>query len=208
MTIKAVLFDLDGVLLNACDWHKKALNKALLKTVGYSISEEDHYNKYNGLPTKVKLEMLGIRSELTKDIFDLKQKYTIELIEAQGKKDEDKIELVKYLQNENIVVACVTNSIRRTANLMLSKVGILDALNFVITNEDVRYPKPDNEGYIMAMIKSGSLPQETIIVEDSPKGIAAAQKSYTHIYRVDNADDVTLSKFLSYISTYKLDLTG
>ena len=40
--IKAILFDLDGVLVDACDWHYLALNRALDEVVGFTISREDH----------------------------------------------------------------------------------------------------------------------------------------------------------------------
>ena len=59
MMNKAVLFDLDGVLVDACDWHYEALNRALKQVSNYEISREDHTTTYNGLPTKRKLQMLA-----------------------------------------------------------------------------------------------------------------------------------------------------
>lgn len=56
--IKAVLFDMDGVLIDAKEWHYEALNKAL-KLFGMEISRYDHLNTFDGLPTKVKLMMLA-----------------------------------------------------------------------------------------------------------------------------------------------------
>ena len=55
MTIKAVLFDMDGVLIDARDWHYEALNKALA-IFGMEINRYDHLVTYDGLPTKKKLE--------------------------------------------------------------------------------------------------------------------------------------------------------
>ncbi len=56
--IKAIIFDLDGVLIDATQWHFEALNKAL-HLFGYTITEEEHKNFYNGLPTRKKLEHLS-----------------------------------------------------------------------------------------------------------------------------------------------------
>ena len=56
--IKAVLFDMDGVLIDAKDWHYEALNKAL-GLFGIEISRYDHLATFDGLPTKVKLQMLS-----------------------------------------------------------------------------------------------------------------------------------------------------
>ena len=58
MTIKAILFDMDGVLIDARDWHYDALNKAL-DHFGYFISRDSHLSTFDGLPTKDKLKILS-----------------------------------------------------------------------------------------------------------------------------------------------------
>ena len=55
---KAVLFDMDGVLIDARDWHFDALNDAL-RPFDYQISLTDHQERFNGLSTRVKLEILS-----------------------------------------------------------------------------------------------------------------------------------------------------
>ncbi len=62
-TIKLILFDLDGVLVEAQDWHYEALNRAL-ELFGMPISRYDHLSTYNGLPTRKKLEMLSVEKGL------------------------------------------------------------------------------------------------------------------------------------------------
>jgi beta-phosphoglucomutase-like phosphatase (HAD superfamily) len=57
MKIKAIIFDLDGVLVDATEWHYEALNRAL-GLFGYTIARYEHLTTYNGLPTRKKLEML------------------------------------------------------------------------------------------------------------------------------------------------------
>jgi beta-phosphoglucomutase-like phosphatase (HAD superfamily) len=54
---EAVIFDMDGVLIDAREWHYEALNEAL-GIFGESISYEEHLGRFDGLPTKVKLRML------------------------------------------------------------------------------------------------------------------------------------------------------
>jgi len=81
MGIKLVLFDMDGVLVNAKDIHYRALNFALGPK--YEISEQDHHTIYDGLPTKDKLERLTIIKGLPEgeyeNIWKRKQNITIEL---------------------------------------------------------------------------------------------------------------------------------
>ena len=65
--IKAVIFDMDGVLIDAKDWHYEALNRAL-ELFGYTISRYDHLVTYDGLPTRKKLEMLTKERDLPKEL--------------------------------------------------------------------------------------------------------------------------------------------
>ena len=67
--MKAILFDLDGVLVDACEWHYLSLNRALKEVVGFTINREDHNSTYNGLPTKVKLKILEVNEEQSKKIW-------------------------------------------------------------------------------------------------------------------------------------------
>ena len=58
---KLVIFDLDGVLVDACEWHKDALNNALERVCNYKITEKDHKEVFNGIPTRIKLNILSER---------------------------------------------------------------------------------------------------------------------------------------------------
>jgi len=195
-TNKCVLFDLDGVLVDACDWHYQALNNALYEVCKYRISSDDHFNIFNGLPTRKKLSKLvsdGIIKENEKPLIEqLKQKYTIEIIESTCKEDKSKINLISNLKTKNYLIGCVTNSIKRTATLMLRNCGILNMLDILITNEDCRNNKPHPEAYIKALIFLGCYPENSIIVEDSDLGIKAASMTGCKIIRVNNATEVNL----------------
>lgn len=68
--IKAVLFDMDGVLIDAKDWHYEALNKAL-GLFGLGISRYDHLHTFDGLPTNVKLENVIRTTLFTKRVTSL-----------------------------------------------------------------------------------------------------------------------------------------
>jgi HAD superfamily hydrolase (TIGR01509 family) len=200
MSVELVIFDLDGVLVDACEWHRVALNEALKEVCNYEISLEDHYNKYNGLPTKVKLAALTEINILSEDehidVYDLKQEKTKEIIESNAKIRQEKIDLLEWLvQDKNLKVACFTNSIRETAYMMLDKTGILNYFDMVLTNQDVEKPKPDPEGYIKTLKELDISNKNTIIVEDSPKGLQAAKESGCHVISVKNADEVTIELF-------------
>jgi beta-phosphoglucomutase len=82
--IKLIIFDLDGVLVEAKNLHFEALNKALGKE--YAISWKEHLSKYDGLKTNQKLEMLtinkGLPAKLHSQIWEDKQKYTLQELRA------------------------------------------------------------------------------------------------------------------------------
>jgi len=196
---RAVLFDLDGVLVDACNWHYEALNRALKEVANYTISEEDHFNTYNGLPTRRKLHALVelgiIREDDFESISELKQQYTVEVINEFCTQSISKIALMQMLKAEGYKIACVTNCIRKTATLMLEKTGILDYLDILIPNEDTYYNKPHPEPYIKGLVMLNALPEDAIIVEDSPKGLEAARQTGCKVLEVKNATEVTKDLF-------------
>lgn len=202
--IKALLYDLDGVLVNATEWHYESLNMALQEVAGFVIKRDEHISTFNGIPTMKKLEILHeqgrLANELFQKVWDKKQEKTFEVIEKSATIDQTKTRLHKGTSKYKKV--CVTNSIRKSALMMLEKTGQLEFMDLVISNEDVWCPKPFPEGYIRAMIQLDVKPKECLIVEDSPKGIEAAKWSGGNVYEVAGFHEVTLENILSKILQY------
>ena len=192
--IKLVIFDLDGVLVEAKNIHYDALNEALGKE--YSISWNEHLSTYDGLKTNQKLDMLserkGLPTELHKDIWNHKQKLTLQKLK-QLEPSDILIELMDSLVERGYKIAVCSNSIRKTVLTVLSKLGIMEYMDLVISNEDVKNSKPHPEMYWKAISMMSCLPEETLIVEDSPYGLLAAARSNSHILRVKNTKEVTLT---------------
>ena len=204
--IKAILYDLDGVLVDATEWHYEALNDALKEVAGFIIKRNEHITTFNGIPTMKKLEILCEQGRLNKSMFEeiweKKQEKTFGVIEKYGFTDSNKIRL--HEQTKNLRKVCVTNSIKKSALLMLEKTGQLQYMDFVISNEDVSIPKPSSEGYDMAIKKLNITPKECMIIEDSPKGIEAAIQSKSHVYEVSGYNEVTLENILTKINYYNI----
>lgn len=115
--IKAVIFDMDGVLIDAKEWHYEALNKAL-GLFGYEISRYDHLVTYDGLPTSKKLEMLtmekGMPQKLHTFINSLKQQYTVDKIFTDCHPMFHHEYALSSLKAEGYHIAVASNSIRKT----------------------------------------------------------------------------------------------
>lgn len=194
--IKLIAFDLDGVLVDIKDVHYTSLNSALASlNEKYVISKDEHLSLYDGLKTNEKLKMLTLEKGLPENshdyIWNLKQNMTMQMLESISV-DDRLVEIFKYLKSEGYLVACCSNSIYQTINLALEKIGIVEYFDEIISNEHVKSPKPHPQIYWEAMVSMNVLPEETLIVEDSPVGLLAANRSGANILRVKNSKDVTM----------------
>jgi HAD superfamily hydrolase (TIGR01509 family) len=202
MKIKAIIFDMDGVLVEAKEWHYKALNRAL-ELFGYQISRYDHLTTYDGLPTSKKLEMLSLESGLPKELHqfinEMKQIYTMEIVYAECKPRFVHEYALSKLKTKGFKLAVASNSIRNTVEVMMEKSKLIHYLDQIISASDVRKPKPDPEIYLTTMTKLGLAPQECLIIEDNENGIKAARASGAHVLVVKDVHDVNLSNIETQI---------
>jgi HAD superfamily hydrolase (TIGR01509 family) len=201
MFIDAILFDLDGVLVDACDWHYESLNEALIDAGFPAIDRVSHLTTYNGLPTRVKLKMLGVPEDMIDSINLKKQNYTLEIIRKNATLMQEKIELHEYLKSTGVKIACVTNSIGETAREMLIRTGQMPYIDLLVSNEMVSRNKPYPDCYNYAIKTLGVEPRNCICVEDSEKGIEAATSSMSgHLWVVSDTTKVTKQNYIKFIN--------
>jgi HAD superfamily hydrolase (TIGR01509 family) len=202
--IKLIIFDLDGVLVNARELHYNALNRALDSIdKKYVIEREEHLSTYDGLSTKKKLNLLSKNKDLPKElhnkVWELKQQMTLKIID--GFSVDDRIRgILRSFKSEGYIISCATNSIRETAKLQLIRKGFFEYIDFMYSNQDVKNPKPNSEMYLRCMIKAEVNPNETLIVEDSDVGRKGALSSGAILCPVKDADDVSYDKIKDTIN--------
>lgn len=193
--IKCILFDFDGVLCDLCEVHKIALNTAMKKTVGFNITDRDHYAKFNGLPTSKKLEMLHEQGHIKKDdiqkISDLKQKLTLKEI-TNIKPDKTRSEILEYLTKKQIIIAVVSNAKRETITQALKKMGLWEYISFVVSNDDTTKNKPNPDPYLLAINRSRFDKSEIIAIEDNENGVIAAVDAGIECIQIMKFDELTL----------------
>lgn len=206
--IKLVIFDLDGVLIDAKNIHYDALNQALGEK--YSISWSEHLSIFDGLKTNQKLEMLtrtkNLPVELHESIWLKKQQITLSKLK-EIRPASLLVECFEQLVSQGYKIAVCSNSIRKTVLTVLSKLGLIEYVDLILSNEDVINSKPHPEMYWSAISKMSVLPEETLIVEDSPYGLLAASRAKAHILRVKNANEVSWSIISSKITDINMGLT-
>ena len=203
--IGLVIFDLDGVLVEAKKIHFEALNKALsFFGEEYTISWGEHLNKYDGLKTTTKLQMLtkdkGLPPSLYDEVWGKKQDITLKELDKLSV-NQAIYECMHDLTKSGYKVACCSNSIRKTVFTVLGRLGIIDFFDLILSNEDVSNSKPHPEIYWKAMSEFKVLPEETLIVEDSPYGLLAAERSGANILRVASPKDVNSETIAKRIKT-------
>lgn len=204
--IKLIVFDMDGVLVDARELHYDALNRALCSIDRkYNISRKEHLSTFDGLPTSKKLSILTNTKDLPKNIhkkvWSLKQEFTRKIIDEEMLYDDRMRSILKRLKEDGYGICVASNSIRESVKMMLLRKGLLEYVDFFISNQDVKSPKPNPEMYLKAMISFGVGPLETLIVEDSHVGRQAAIQSGAYLCAVTDPDDVTYEKVSSHLIT-------
>jgi len=191
---KLFIFDLDGVLIHSRELHYQSLNQALEEiNSDYVISLEEHLSTYDGLNTTRKLELLterkGLPPNLYNSIWTNKQRLTFEWLKKIPK-DQRLIDICLKLKEQNYKIAVASNSIRESVKLSLISLGIIEFVDYYVSNEDVKRPKPFPEMYWKCMTTLNALPKDTIIIEDSHIGRQGAINSGAHLLPVENCDYV------------------
>jgi HAD superfamily hydrolase (TIGR01509 family) len=208
---KLVIFDLDGVLIDSRELHYDALNDALRKVdEKYVISREEHLSVFDGLNTTKKLELLSERKGLPREYYNQiwqdKQKATFHLI-PDAPKNPSVQYIMQQLKMRGWKVAVASNSIRETVRISLHSMGVLNLVDYIVSNEDVFFPKPFPEMYWKCMTAMKALPKDTIIIEDSHIGREGATNSGAHLYPVKDAYELNGNKFLDMIDEFTKEET-
>jgi len=206
--IKGIFFDFDGVLIKLTEVHFVALNNAIKNIAGdkYTISEEEHNSIYNGLSTKTKLNLLvhnkGLNISLVDDIFNLKQKLTIDAIEELITPNMELRNDLTKLKNEGLFICCASNALLSTVEIGLKKLNIFDLFDSIIGNDYIERQKPAPDVYLHSFMKMGLDPKECLIVEDSKYGRESAYRSGAYICTVDNESDTKYDYIKKCIDKY------
>lgn len=209
--IKLIIFDLDGVLVDAKEIHYESLNKSIeLIDKKFIITREEHLTKYDGLPTNIKLELLSKEKGLPETqhsyIWEMKQRITSDVIKEMLTESLYLKSVLKKLKSDGYKIYVASNSIRDTIKLMLYKTGLIEYVDHYFGNEDVKTSKPHPEIYLKSMVHAGVRPNETLIIEDSFHGRKSAIDSGGFLLSVETPNDVTYEKITNMVKTISEDV--
>ncbi|MDC3404088.1 HAD-IA family hydrolase [Candidatus Pelagibacter sp.] len=208
--INLIIFDLDGVLVDTKKNHYIALNEALKKFgIKKTISYEDHLRKFDGLPTYEKLKILNkegvLDVKLNKSVHKYKQIFTKKSLLKNVHYNKNIFEIFKKL-SKKVKIAIATNATKTTLDICINKLKIRKFIDFTISNENLKNPKPNPEIYLKVFIKFGFYPKNVLIIEDSFVGREAAISSGANLLAIKHLKEVNYKNIINSINKNSINL--
>ena len=191
--IKCAIFDLDGVLVDTAKYHYLAW-KEIAANMDFVFSENDN-ERLKGVSRMASLEILlevgnikGLSTTEKERIAAQKNRRYIEMLSCLNESEllPGAKEYLNKLKAKNIKVAL--GSASKNAPFILEKLNISDLFDVIVDGNSVSKAKPDPEVFLLAAEKSGLLPSQCCVYEDSQAGINAALTGGFHTVAIDKGD--------------------
>lgn len=179
-SVKAIIFDMDGVLVNT-EPHHLILEKKLFKRLGLNINGQEHGN-YLGLSTKQMWIEITRNHDLPGTPEELTGKNREEILNYFSKLDEVELmpgvrDLLEKLNQKGIPLALASASEAAVVDLILSKTVLRKYFMHIVSLEAVGKSKPEPDIYLHTARLMSVAPEECLVIEDSPNGIKAAKSA-------------------------------
>ncbi len=175
---RAVIFDLDGVLVDSEPIHFEALNE-ILSQEGITLTEEEN-QEFLALPANEVWGRLAGRYALRGQVEEYLQRYEKEVMHAFQKPLKSPPflpDLLHTLQSKGIALAVASSSRREWIEKILTTLNLREYFAVIVSSDDVQRGKPDPEVYLSAAQRLGIHPQECLAVEDAPNGVLSAKRA-------------------------------
>ena len=202
----AIIFDMDGVLVDSEPLFLKAIN-SLLTSLGVNpVTDDENESILIGTTVEETWNLLinmrslpgTIHSYLDKYDKFVKEVLKSDLVPRPGVKS-----LIEECSNRGIPKAVASSSLREWVHLKLNTINLQDKFDVVLGGDDVQKGKPEPDIYLMAAEKLQMNPSQCIAIEDSPVGISAAVDAgiYTVAVLTESTKNLDLSKANEIIET-------
>ena len=175
--IKAILFDMDGVLSDTQSLHAQ-VESEILGRYGIDLTPEEITRRYAGVRTIEFFKDLLSVSNPSVDVDALMVEKWQKVFEAAKKEIlsiPGAVELIDLATSNNLKMAVVTASPREYADIVLSSLKIKNRFEIIVTGDQLKKGKPDPEGYLKAVSGLSLRPDECVVIEDGRSGMQAAK---------------------------------
>ena len=186
LMFEAVLFDNDGILIDTERRYVQACQEITQEMFGLEITLEiyQEWGYTKGTGTQGWLLAQGIENEKVEKYRTLRDVRYEELLSQPIEVMDGVKELLEFLGSQKIPRAMVTATFRKHLDLAHSQTGLLPMFTFAVTNEDTENSKPAPDGYLLAAKKLGIAPEKCLVLEDSPRGIAAGKAAGMTVWAI------------------------
>lgn len=203
MKPKAVLFDLDGVLVDSSSYHQRALER-LGAELGVVVTESFHRATFGMRTRETLLQLLTSpppEDELER-LVERKEALFRELARGHLVPLEGAVELVRALRLAGYRLAIGSSTVRANVGLALEEIGVFAEFDVIVSGEEVLVGKPEPDVFLKAAQKLGVSPSRCVVVEDAPQGVEAARRGKMRVIavaasqppeRLKNADRIVTS---------------
>lgn len=185
MPFKAAIFDMDGVVVDTVPIHFNAWKK-MFADYGHEFSFEEYKQKVDGIPRidGAKAVLTELSDQQIEVAAAKKQEYFLEEIEkSEIPIYQTTFDLINDLQKRGIKVAVISAS--KNAPQILTRIGLVERLDAVVSGHDVTRGKPDPQVFLIAAEKIGVDPSECIVFEDAVLGVKAAKNASMRCVGID-----------------------
>jgi beta-phosphoglucomutase-like phosphatase (HAD superfamily) len=175
-TIRAALFDMDGVLINSEPYHIRATQLALGER-GASFTERDNRAFFGATDAEV-FRLLRILFDLdtpTEELVARKRRHVIALVRGAGRPAPGVPGVPLRLREAGLRLGLVSASARPVIEAVLETVGLADAFEAIVSGDEVPRGKPAPDGFLMAARRLAIEPARCLVVEDSRNGVLAGK---------------------------------
>lgn len=193
--VAAVIFDLDGVLVDTAVFHYQAW-KRLAKQFGFDFTEIENeqlkgVSRVDSLNLILKWANKEVSAPEKEQLASLKNTWYLELVENMKEGDvlPGTIDLLTYLKATDKRIAL--GSASKNAVRILEKTGIRHYFDAIIDGNAVKNSKPDPEVFLKAATAVGVAPSGCVVLEDAQAGIDAARAANMQVIAVDKSNSLS-----------------
>ncbi|WP_248583533.1 HAD-IA family hydrolase [Nocardioides sp. InS609-2] len=170
---KYILFDHDGVLVDTEFWYYKAGERALAD-IGLTLHKDQYLRDMNqGLGTWAQARAAGIDEQIISRQREVRNDYYQESLRTEAIEIEGVVETLAEL-SKYVRMAIVTTAKRVDFEIIHEMRQVEQFMDFVLVREDYKFTKPHPEPYLTGLRRLGVTKEETLVVEDSSRGLNSA----------------------------------
>ena len=173
--VRAVLWDLDGVLVDSAPFHLRAWRE-LFASLGRGFGEADFRRTFGLRNDAILRDLLGeLPPAEAERLAARKEELYRQAARGNIAALPGALALLRSLRERGFRLGLVSSTPRANIDLILSSLGVSESFDVILGEEDVTRGKPDPEGFLLAAERLGVPPADCVVIEDAPAGVEAAK---------------------------------